>query len=344
MGLMWKILFACFVTFLPVAVVSAADTLDIYAIDTEGGKCVLIQTPDGESMLVDAGFPTADDRDTKRIVAQAEALGIKQFDYVLVTHYDGDHVGNIPKVDAKIPAKVFIDHGELRPEAMGFDGAGYKAYLACIGDRKRIIVKPGDTLPLKGVQVTVVTAAGEAITKPLPGAGQPNEFAKDAKPEPMDAWDNAGSVGLHYQFGKFRMLDLADLLQCIEFKLMVPNNMVGTVDFFMVSHHGAKLSNAEFLVHAIRPKAAVMNNGTRKTGDAVVFDIYRSSPGFQDLWQLHSSAAARVQGQPDKNQPEDFIANPTDPCQGKAIKISAQRDGTFTVTNTRNGFSKTYKP
>jgi hypothetical protein len=60
---------------------------------------------------------------------------------------------------------------------------------------------------------------------------------------------------------------------------------------------------------------------------------------LQDLWQLHYSKAG---GQ--KNAPADFIANLKEPCEAKLIKVTVQRDGTFTVTNTRNNFSKTYTP
>ena len=291
-------------------------------------------------MLVDAGFPTADGRDTKRIVSAARAIGIKQFDYILVTHYDSDHVGNVPNVDAQIPGRTFVDHGEPLPTATARGiRKDYESYIKMIGDRKRLIVKPGDTIPLKGVRITVVTSAGEVLSKPLPGAGQPNEFAVGVEPDPIDNWDNAGSVGLLYQFGKFRMLDLADLLQPIEYKLMHPANLVGTVDLFMVSHHGSKLSNSKMLVHAVHPKAAIMNNGSRKVGDEQVFDVLKSSLGLLDIWQMHTSLKAG-----DKNSSADFIANPNDPCEGKNIKVSAKSDGTFTVTNPRNDFSKTYNP
>jgi len=315
-------------------------TLDIYVVDTEGGKSMVIVSPEGESMLVDAGYPTADNRDTNRIIAAAQAVGIKQFDVVLVTHYDADHAGNIPNLCAKISGKVYFDHGELLATAKDPDRSSfYPNYLKFVADKKRVSVKPGDTIPLKGVQITVVTAGGEAITKPLPGAGQPNPFAAGVTPGPIDTDDNAGSIGLYYQFGKFRMLDLADLLQMVECKLMSPNNMVGTVDLFMVSHHGLAKSNSKMLVHAIQPKAAIMNDGGRKGGEVAVLDILKTSPGFQDLWECHYAVAAG-----DKNAPENFIANPKDPCEGKMIKVSAQLDGTFTVTNMRNDFSKTYKP
>jgi beta-lactamase superfamily II metal-dependent hydrolase len=315
--------------------------LGIYVIDTEGGKSMIVVTPDGEKMLVDGGNPSRDDRDTKRIVAAARALGIKQFDYMLATHYDSDHVGNIPRIDSLIPTKVFIDHGEPIPTLNARSKRGnYDPYVTAIGDRKRISVKPGDVLPLKGLQITVITAGGKAISNPLAGGGQPNELAPASRPTYTDMDDNADCIGLSYEFGKFRMLDLADLLSAVEYDLMCPKNPVGTVDLFMVSHHGLKMSNAKFLVHALHPKVAIMNNGPRKGGDPEVLDIVRSSPGLQDLWQLHYSPKAGGA----RNVPADFIANIQDPCEGKPIKVVVQRDGTFTITNTRNDFSKTYKP
>ena len=108
--------------------------------------------------------------------------------------------------------------------------------------------------------------------------------------------------------------------------LMCPTNLVGTVDLFMVSHHGLKLSNSKMLVHAVHPKVAIMANGPRKGGDPAVLDILKRSPGLLDLWQSHFSPNAG-----DKNAPADFIANLEAPCEGMTIKASARSDGTFTA-------------
>ena len=251
-------LLALAISALLVSWASAADTLDIYVVDTEGGKAVVLLTPEGETMLVDAGYPTPDDRDTKRIVEVAQKAGVRQFDYVVATHYDADHAGNIPRVDARLPGKVFVDHGEPIPTLNARSKSGiYEPYVKAIGGRKRMSVKPGDTIPLKGLRITVVTAGGKAIADPLPGGGQPNELAPASHPTYRDSDDNAGSVGLLYEFGRFRMLDLADLLSSVEYDLVCPRNLVGTVDLFMVSHHGLKVSNAKFLVHALRPRVAI---------------------------------------------------------------------------------------
>ncbi len=321
------------------SILPAVDTLDIYVVDTEGGKAVILLTPGGETMLIDAGYPTQDDRDTNHIVEAARAVGIKQFDYLVATHYDVDHAGNIPRLDAIIPGRVFVDHGTILPTASEkIRREYYQPYLDAIGSRKRMVVKPGDVIPMRGVKITVVSSGGEVIAQPLPGAGQPNEHCSGAEPEPQNEDENAGSIGMLFEFGRFRILDLADLLRVIEYRLVCPNNLVGTVDLFMISHHGFKLSNSRVLIHALRPRVAIMNNGPRKGGESQVLEIVRSSPGLEDLWQLHYSATGE-----EKNAPADFIANLEEKCEAKGIKISVRRDGEFTVTNSRNDFSKTYK-
>ena len=163
---------------------------------------------------------------------------------------------------------------------------------------------------------------------------------------------------------RFRTIHLGDLTKNKEFELMCPNNRIGTVDVLLGLHHGQASSNSEVLVNALRPRVAIMNNGTRKGGEPDVMKTVHSSPGLEDLWQLHFSV---LSGQ-EYTVPGMFIANTTDDPQaaipvapvpapppgpgapaapahnGKAywIKVSAQQDGSFTVTNARNGFSKTY--
>jgi hypothetical protein len=136
---------------------------------------------------------------------------------------------------------------------------------------------------------------------------------------------------------------------------MCPSNKLGSVDLYLVSHHGSETSGSPALVHALRPRVAVMNDGAAKGGAVQTFQILRQSPGLEDLWQNHYS----ISGGADHNRQETFIANleprtlsartasgqPTaPPHMGPAnwIKISAAADGSFTVTNSRNGFTKTY--
>ena len=323
------------------SVLSAADTLDIYVLDVEGGKAMIVQNPSGQSMMIDGGMPI--ERDLKRVTAAATALGIKQFDVVLTTHYDVDHSGNVPPIAAQIPGKLYVDHGPLLPTAVlsPINVKSTDAYLAFVADKKRLSVKPGDIIPFQDVKITVLTSNEQVLSKPLPGAGKPNGACPAAKPEEVKMDDNAASIGTLWEFGKFRMADFGDLLRRVENDLMCPNNMVGTVGLFMANHHGLAVSNSPELVHALQPKTTIVNNGERKGLAPDAVKVWRSSPGLQDIWQLHSSSSAGAEF----NAPEDFIANmKQQDCQGNWIKVSASRDGSFTVTNSRNKFSKTYKP
>jgi competence protein ComEC len=319
----------------------AAATLDVYVIDVEGGKAVIIQNPSGQSMLIDGGMPN--DRDLQRVSAAAEAAGIKQFDIMMITHYDADHVGNIPRIYAKFPAKLLVDHGPLlpNPKLAAGNRRTADAYVAFLPGKKRLSVKPGDVLPFKDVKITVLISNEQPITKPLAGAGQPNSACPATLPEAIRGDDNSASIGTLWQFGKFRMADFGDLLQWAEMRLMCPVNPVGKVDLYLVNHHGLALSNSPALVYALAPKVAITNNGERKGIAPEVVKTLRGSPRIQDVWQLHYSTTAG----PELNAPEQFIANmKAQDCKGFAIKVSASRDGSFTVTNLRNNFSKAYKP
>jgi|WetSurSiteA1Bulk_404760.scaffolds.fasta_scaffold04549_1 competence protein ComEC len=329
---------SAFLVFLFSAFAFAAKTLDIYVIDTEGGKAMLVVSPSGQSMLVDTGFPGFNDRDAIRIEEAAKAAGIRKFDFLLTTHYDMDHVNNTPATLARMPADVFLDHGEAVAKDP-FTTKAVAAYMEAAAKAKRIVVKHGDKIPFKGLDVLVVTSAGEPLKRPLKGAGKPNAFCSSSQLKPKgDESENAQSVGLLYRFGKFRMLDLGDLTWNKELELMCPFNFVGTVDLFMVSHHGNDASNSPALVHALRPKVTIMNNGPRKIGAPVVLKTIQSSPGLQAAYQLHWSENA-----PADNPPDDFIANLKDSPDGKWIKVSVEKNGHFSVTNARTGVTKNYE-
>jgi len=342
----------CFLLVLAfVPALQAADTLDIYVIDVEGGKALIVKNPSGQAMMIDGGtqamparrgMPDQGPRDLNRIIAAAKLAGVEEFDVHLITHYDVDHVGNVPFISGRFPTKLYVDHGPLlpNPKLAGINRQAADAYVVMLPGKKRISVKPGDVIPFKDVQITVLTSNEEVIRKPLPGAGQPNSACPTELPPPMRGDDNAASIGTLWQFGKFRMADFGDMLQWAEMKLMCPNNPVGTVDLFMGSHHGLAASNSPALVHALRPKVTITNNGERKGISPEVAKTLRSSPGGMDIWQMHYSTTAGTE----LNAPEQFIANmKQQDCQGFSIKVSARRDGSFTVTNLRNDFSKTYK-
>jgi competence protein ComEC len=341
-------------------------TLDIYVVDVEGGNATLFVPPSGESLLIDTGnvAPEAAIRDAERIMAAVKDARLTQIDHLITTHWHGDHFGGMAELAKRIPIKHYIDHGPSVQSQPASDEFLAKVYPSLHGAAKRTIAKPGDVVPIAGLDWRIVASAGAVTKTPLPGAGAANPSCAGFKPQAEDKTENAQSVGSVVTFGKFRLVHLGDLTWNKEFELMCPNNPIGAVDLFMVSHHGLVVSNSEVLVHGIRPRVAIMNNGTRKGGQPEPMRIIYSSPGLEDLWQMHFSL---LSGQ-EYTVPGMFIANlfdeqaatmPIAPIAAPApgpntppppahngpahwIKVSAQTDGSFTVTNARNAFSKRY--
>jgi beta-lactamase superfamily II metal-dependent hydrolase len=358
---------ACVVVLAAVGLVAQAarTTLDIYVVDVEGGNATLFVAPSGESLLIDTGNAgAAAQRDGERLLAAAKDAGITQIDHLITTHWHGDHFGAMEFVASRLPIKHFIDHGvsvEPPTPANAFVRDGYPALYA---KATHTVAKPGDKVSIAGLDWRIVASGGQHTTSSLPGAGKPNATCADYKAGTPDPGENAQSVGSVVTFGRFKVAHLGDLTWNKEFELMCPNNPIGTVDLFVVSHHGQAISNSPQLVHALRPRVAIMNNGTRKGGQPDAMKVLHSSPGLEDLWQVHFSL---LSGQ-EYTVPGAFIANTVDeqgaampiaptpaPAPGPGappppahngqaywLKVSASRDGSFSVTNARNGFTKKY--
>src|SRR5208282_293122 len=307
-------------------------SLEIYFIDVEGGQSTLIVDPQGQSLLIDTGWPDLNGRDPGRIMNATKAAGIDHIDDLVITHYHSDHAGGVAELANRIKIGTFLDHG-ANMENSADTRRNYAEYEKAAAQSKRVIVKPGDTIPFKGMSVQVLTAAGAEITAPLPGAGQANPACASQPDAPADPSENARSVGVLITFGKFRFIDLGDLTNQKELGLACPRNLIGTVDLYLITHHGTAhpgsgdSSNARAIVEVLHPRVAVMNNGAIKGGHPVAWQIVHDSPGLEDLWQLHLS----FQGGKDHNVPEQFIANVGGDDQGNYIKVAAEPNATFTV-------------
>ncbi len=332
-----------------------AKTLDIYFIDVEGGQATLVVTPAGESLLIDAGFPSDDaliapafgaragassgGRDPKRILAAAKDAGLTQIDYVMLTHFHADHDGGVVELSQLLPIRAFIDHGAPAPrtdEGVPGSQAIYEQYLPVRTKARHLEPKPGDTLPLKGVDVVFVSADGRVISTPLPGAGQPNPTCGTSAVPAQEKIENPHSVGVRVQYGTFRFLDVGDLSGDPLFALTCPNNLLGESDVYLIAHHGGADGADPAMFKAVKPLVAVFDNGPRKGAQPPTLATVKQMPSL-DGWQLHRSLNPGAE-----NAPDDRIAN-LDESTSAWIKASANEDGSFTVTNGRNGYSKAYR-
>src|SRR5262245_22203227 len=349
-------------------------TLDVYVIDVEGGNAQLYRLPGGESVLIDTGNGgAAAARDADRIMAAVKDAGLTAIDHLITTHFHGDHVGGLPELATRISIREFVDHGPNVQPGPQIDPI-LARYAQLHSSARHRVVGPGDKLAVSGVDWRIVSAGGQVIGTALPGGGRSNPHCgtftrhqvNPVSGAPVGNTEDEQSVGSHVTFGKFRLLYLGDFTWNQEFDLACPANRLGTVDLFVASRHGQPSSNSEALVHAVQPRVILMNNGIRKGGQPRAMKILLGSPSLENLWAIHFSEL----GGQEYTVPGLFIANlfdepratmPVAPMEipargaeappvpahnGQAywIKVSAKPDGSFTVTNARNGFSKVYAP
>jgi beta-lactamase superfamily II metal-dependent hydrolase len=322
-------------------------SLEIYFIDVEGGQATLIVTPYEQSLLVDAGFAangfddsTNPGRDARRILAAVREAGVKRIDFLLVTHFHADHDGGVPALSQLIPIETFIDHGELSPEARRNDPrsiAAFEAYAAVRASGQHFEPAPGDIIPLKGVRTTIVSAAGKTISRPFGGAGTGNLSCTGSRVAAQEADENPRSTGFLLEFGKFRFLDLGDLVGQPLYDLACPRDLIGPVDIYLVAHHGNLDSAEPATFAAFRPRVAVLNNGVTKGGAPETFELLHHLSTV-DVWQIH-----RSENKGSANFADERIAN-IDETSAFWIKVDANPDGSFRVANPRTHGSKSYRP
>ena len=314
----------------------AQKPLDIYWIDTEGGAATLIVSPTGESLLADTG--NAGQRDARRIVAVAmRQAHLAKIDILVTTHFHSDHVGGVEELLKLMPIGKFIDHGDAMEIEQPSDAKLWQTYKALAG-RDRTSLGVGDTIPLSGVKIQVVTSNGNVLST----GGDANPLCAGAAKKEVDPGENARSLGFKLTYGKFTFLDLGDLTWNKELELACPQNHLGRVTMFQATHHGffGDRSGAPALVWALRPQVVIVNNGPQKGLGTDAYDTIAKIPGLEDAWQVHTSLANDAA----HNTAPDKIANaePTGQCKGNFLKASISAGGKFTVTNSRNGYSKTY--
>jgi competence protein ComEC len=333
------------IALLELAQTQSSGGLRIYVIDVEGGGATLVIAPSGQSMLIDSGSPgAAGERDSKRIADAMQAAGLTKINYLFTTHYDSDHIGGAPAANAVAHFERFFDHGEMDPkwESNATGGARWEAYKA-IAAGKRTIVNAGDTIPLAGVRVDVVASHGDVLKKPINGGGEKNAFCNPADVKPPNTTENSQSTGVLVSYRGFTFLDVGDLTWDKETDLACPVNKLGRVSLLLATHHGFfnDQSGAPALLYAIQPQVVIANNGPRKGMAANAYDRIQKIKGLEGLWQSHLALATDAV----HNTSDDMIANPeaSADCKGHWIRVDVGDNRTYTVTNGRNGVSKTYR-
>ena len=340
---------------------AAAAALTMLSIDMEGGGGTLFVTPEGRSLLIDTGSPPGSGvRDgldgarngVDRIVAAARSLNLHRIDYLIITHYHADHLGGVFELLARMPVGTFIDHGPNRDVPIPDEPAdtignrmvqdsirNYAHYLEAISGHPHVVARAGDVLRFGSLTDTIVASDGDAIAKPLPGAGGHGAQCDTPPMAANGGLENEKSVGSILTFGKVRIAALGDLTWNREHDLFCPIDKVGHVQVLLVTNHGMAQSSNPASIAALRPDIVIMGNSATKGAVPATVNTINATPGLRGFWKLHASIAhADLNGDP------DYIANPDPaPDRGQSIRLDITRGGRITVTNSRNGFTRTYQ-
>lgn len=329
--------------------------LDIYFVDVLGGAATVLVTGDRETIAIDSGWPGFGDRDPKRIVTIIkDKAGCDHLDHLITTHWHRDHFGGVEGLAKLIRIDRFWDRGlpEDHDSTLDFpdgpaenDALGIAYRKASAGKRKAL--RPGDTLPLSGLKAVVLASGGKVIDRPAGASGPERSQVSATNPLcdqapadlPVDPSDNARSLALLFSLGKFQFFDGGDLTWNIERKLVCPVDLVGKVDLFQVTHHGADSSNNPVLVRTLSPTVAIMNNGPHKGGAPATVKTLKSIASIQAAYQLHRNADSAAS---DNAEPE-LIAN-RDAAGGEFIHVRVEADGSkFTVQIGEHGAARIFE-
>ena len=331
---------AAMVVALPLAgLAQESGNLDIYWIDVEGGAATLVVTPARESVLMDTGWPRPDARDALRIQAAMADAGIDRIDYLLFSHFHGDHVGGLPALAERVPIGAIVDHGDSVELGSPRGQALWDEYIGLAADRRRSVT-PGDKLPLERLELTFVASHRELVDALEPQ--MPNPLCAGVAPPDPDMGENGHSLGYLLSLGAFQVLNLGDLTADREHALACPENRLGAVDLWQVPHHGGYGAIRPELAAVLRPTVAVVNNGPRKGGTPESLAVAQGTAEVGDVWQAHRTLTDDAAN----NTEEALIANLTeeDDCEGHWIKATVAPDGrSWSMTNGRTGYSRTYQ-
>jgi beta-lactamase superfamily II metal-dependent hydrolase len=349
----------------------AAEGIKMYFIDVAWGEAILMISPTGHAMMFDVGQVSTG----PRVVEVLKQAGVKQIDAMVITHYHWDHFGALAQVAAAFPIGTIYDHGpnvevgksdewwaqrrQLAHPGMGKEtDDAWDAYVKIRDQHKHVVLKAGDKIPMDGIDVQVVCASYQTISKPLKGPGAGEQVPSCAKTEVRTEEDaeDGQSIGIVASYGKFRFINLSDLTWNVERRLFCPVNLIGTVDVYWMTHHGQYYDHSytdyawavgscpPAEIYGLHPRVSILSLGAeghaRKGATPAAVDMVMSAPGMETLWESDLITGGAEKGH---NAPEKFITNiGTTGDKAQYLTLAAEPDGSFSVTNSRNSYTQNY--
>lgn len=243
------------------------NALKITFINVEQGDATLIQSPTGQTALIDAGTLG----NSKEVLRYLRANKIATINHIIATHYDKDHVegfeavikgddGKLGTPDDHTPTQGIWDRGG------SVKSLTYRNIRAQLNAKNKELHKPltgksKDSFPVidlgGGVKIHIRTVNGKILSK------DGKIYEVDCKGE-----ENCFSLGTLVTFGKFRFWTAGDLtgggINTPDAEAMLAKHL-NPVDVYRAHHHGSRTSSNEALIKALKPQVVVISAGEQNS-------------------------------------------------------------------------------
>ena len=212
--------------------------LKIYFVDVGQGDCTFIVTPKNKTILIDGGGSLSDSFDVgkKTLIPYLLDRGYASLDYVMISHFDQDHVGGILTVLEGLKVKNVIISKQREKSQQ------YSEFMRIIKKKKInvIVVERGNRVKIEdGIYFDILWPQKEQI---------------------KDNILNNNSIVAKLHYNEFSMLFTGDIEQEAE-KILIQNNTNLKVDVLKVAHHGSNTSSMKEFVKTVKPRVALIGVG-----------------------------------------------------------------------------------
>ena len=222
-----------------VALTTPDDKLHVSFLDVGQGDAILIQTPNGQDILIDGG---PDPQKINLELSKKLPFWDRTIDLVVCTQPQADHVTGLVDVLQRYKVKQVLDPG------VSYNSSIYQSWLRLVED--------------KGIEYNIARAGQEIDLG--------NGIKMEVLNPPVSLWegtshdvDNNGVV-LRLSWGQVSFLFTADIREEVEFEIIGQRaNLKSTV--LKVSHHGSKTSTSPQFLAAVDPEVAVVSVGADNT-------------------------------------------------------------------------------
>ena len=213
--------------------------LQIFALDVGQGDSFLVVSPNGKTVLIDAGNNRAGDD----VTAAIQRHGLRTIDLAVATHPHADHIGGLRRVIGKLTVTSLLDSGQ------SFDSDEHDRLQRAVKARKIQFIQAKRNWKLdldSGVRLEAFNPRGDGkwITDVREGGSV----------------ENANSVVLRLSYGNFAMIFTGDAETETE-ALLVKENFLLRAQVLKIGHHGSRYATSEKFLNAVKPETAIISCG-----------------------------------------------------------------------------------